>query len=276
MSNLTGKNVLITGGAAGIGKIMGRLSLEKGASLIIFDIDEKKLAETKNEFSKLGKVLTFLVDVTNEETIESALGQIKEEHINIDVLINNAGVVFGKYFHEHTPAEIEKTFRVNALALMHLTLKILPGMLEQNEGHICNIASSAGLISNPKMSVYSSSKWAAVGWSDSLRLEMKQLGKNIKVTTVTPYYIDTGMFAGVRSRIPILKPEKAARKIISGIEKNRIYVSMPWTVHFVRFSQGILPIAVFDWFVGKILGVYKTMEHFTGHGGNKNQKKPES
>jgi short-subunit dehydrogenase len=93
---------------------------------------------------------------------------------------------------------------------------------------------------------------------------MQLLKRKIHVTTVTPYYINTGMFDGVKSIIPILKPEKAARKIIRGIERNRIYVSMPWSVHFVRLSQGLLPIWLFDWFTGSVLGIYKTMDHFKG------------
>jgi short-subunit dehydrogenase len=153
---------------------------------------------------------------------------------------------------------------INANAPMLVSLEFLPDMISRNSGHICNIASSAGLISNPRMSVYASSKWAVIGWSDSLRIEMQQLKKNIGVTTVTPYYINTGMFDGVRSLVPILKPEKVAHKVIRGIEHNRIFVSMPWSVHFVRFSQGLLPIWLFDWFVGGVMGIYKTMDHFTG------------
>ena len=189
---------------------------------------------------------------------------IKEEHGTVDVLINNAGIIVGKYFHEHSNDDITKTMNINANAPMHITLAFLSDMMNQNSGLICNIASSAGLISNPKMAVYAASKWSVIGWSDSLRLEMKQLKKNIGVTTVTPYYISTGMFDGVRSVIPLLKPEKVANKIIKGIEKNSIFVSMPWSVHFVRFFQGLLPIWFFDWFVGKVMGVYNTMEHFKG------------
>jgi short-subunit dehydrogenase len=102
------------------------------------------------------------------------------------------------------------------------------------------------------------------GWSDSLRIEMKQLGKNISVTTVTPFYINTGMFEGVRSIVSILKQEKVAQKVIKAIEDKRIFLSMPWSFHFVRFFQGILPIWFFDWFVGKVLGVYTTMNQFKG------------
>lgn len=265
MSTIKGKRILITGGAAGIGKIMGRLVLEKGADLIIWDINKTKLDETMNELSVLGKVHGYVADVSNPELVKEISDRVKNEIGQVDILINNAGIVVGKYFHEHTHEEIRRTMEINSNALMHITLEFLPGMIKQNSGHICNIASSAGLTSNPKMSVYVASKWAAVGWSDSLRIEMEQLNTGVKITTVTPYYISTGMFDGIRSRIPIMKPEKSAKKIIRGIEKNRIYVSMPWSIHFVRFFQGILPVRVFDFVVGKLLGVYTTMEHFTGH-----------
>lgn len=263
MSTLKGKRVLITGGASGIGKLMGRLALERGAKLILWDINTTQLEETRTELSRLGAVSTYTVDVSSPEQIRSSASLVKEDGV-VDVLINNAGIVVGKYFHEHTSNDILKTMEINANAPMLISLEFLPGMISRNSGNICNIASSAGLISNPRMSVYASSKWAVIGWSDSLRIEMQQLRKNIGVTTVTPYYINTGMFDGVRSLVPILKPEKVARKIIRGIERDRIFVSMPWSVHFVRFSQGVLPIRLFDWFVGGVMGIYKTMDHFTG------------
>jgi len=264
MFNFSNKNVLITGGASGIGKLMGELVLQKGAKLIIWDINQNLLDDTIAQFSILGKVVGYQVDVANFEMVYQTAQKVKEEHGIIDVLINNAGIIVGKYFHEHSCDDIIKTMDINANAPMHITSAFLPDMIKQNSGYICNIASSAGLISNPKMAVYAASKWSVIGWSDSLRLEMKQLKKNIGVTTVTPYYISTGMFDGVRSVIPLLKPEKVADKIIKGIEKNSIFVSMPWSVHFVRFFQGILPIWFFDWFVGKVMGVYNTMEHFKG------------
>ena len=207
-----------------------------------------------------------MVDVSGREKISRAASEVIENIGFVDVLINNAGIMVGKFFHEHSTAEITKTMDVSSIAPMVVTNEFLPLMFERNSGHICTIASSAGLISNPKMSVYSGSKWAALGWSDSLRLEMKQLKKNIKVTTVTPYCINTGMFDGVRSIVPILKPEKVARKVIRGIERNRPIVSMPWSMRFVRFGQGNMPIWFFDWFVGRVMGMYRTMEHFKGHG----------
>lgn len=260
-----GSRVLITGGASGIGKIMGRMVLERGAELIIWDINKEQADRTAAEFSSLGKVTAYQVDVADAQQVASVAALVKANGIPVDVLINNAGVVVGKLFQEHSLRDIEHTMSINSLAPMAITSHFLPGMLEKRKGHVCNIASSAGLTSNPRMSVYVASKWAVTGWSDSLRIEMEQQRTGVRVTTVTPYYINTGMFDGVRSPvIPILKPEKAARKIIQGIERNKLFVSMPWSVHFVRLTQGLLPFRAYDYIAGRILGIYKTMDHFTG------------
>lgn len=264
MKNLKGKTVLITGGGSGIGKSMGRLVLEKGAELIIWDINPENIASTLREFSGLGKVYSYQLDIADPLQVKETAALVKTQQGPVDVLINNAGIVVGKYFHEHDQKDIDRTMDVNAKAPMYISLEFLPEMLARNCGHICNIASSAGLTSNPKMAVYAASKWAVIGWSDSLRLELQQLKRDVKVTTVNPYYIDTGMFKGVRSTVPVLKQEKVAKKIIRAIEKDRIFLTMPWSTRFVRFSQGILPLGVYDWFTGKVLGIYKTMDHFEG------------
>jgi all-trans-retinol dehydrogenase (NAD+) len=234
MKQLKGKIVLVTGGASGIGKIMVRLLLERAAKVIIWDINELKIAETISEFSNKGTILGFTIDVSNVNQIKETALKVKEEIGAVDLLINNAGIVAGKY--------------------------------SQNSGHICNIASSGGLISNPKMSVYAASKWSLVGWSDSLRLEMEQLKKNINVTTIMPYFINTGMFDGVQSKLPILNPEVAALTIIKAIEKNKRMVTIPGYIYrLIKLGQGLMSINVLDWFAGNVLGIYKTMEHFTGH-----------
>jgi short-subunit dehydrogenase len=94
---------------------------------------------------------------------------------------------------------------------------------------------------------------------------MKQLNKNINVTTIMPYYINTGMFDGVQSKIPILEPEAAALTIIKAIESNKKMVTIPGYIYrLTRIGQGILSINGFDWFAGHVLGIYKTMEFFTG------------
>jgi short-subunit dehydrogenase len=266
MAQMKGKTVLITGGASGIGKIMVRLLLERGAKVIIWDINQLKIDETILKLATKGDVVGFIVDVSDINQIKEIAIKVKQEIGVVDVLINNAGIVVGKYFNEHTTIDILKTMAINANAPMFITKEFLNGMLAQNSGHICNIASSGGLISNPKMSVYASSKWALIGWSDSLRIEMEKLKKNIHVTTIMPYYINTGMFDGVKSKIPILDPEVAALTIIKAIEKNKRMLTIPGYIYrLTKLGQGFMSINVFDWFAGTVLGIYKTMEHFTGH-----------
>ena len=191
-------NVLITGGASGIGKIMGRMALEKGAkSLIIWDINQEALDITAAEFAPRGRVYTYKVDITNSNLVAQTYEQVKQDCSIVDILINCAGIVRGnKTFDEQTEQDIRLTFEVNTIAPMIITRLILPDMLRRNRGHICNITSAGGMLSNPKMSVYAASKWATTGWSDSVRIELQERKSNVHVTTVTPYFINTGMFNG--------------------------------------------------------------------------------
>ena len=261
------KTVLITGGCSGIGKIMARKSLERGCQkLIIWDINDEGLMQTKEDFSNLGgEIFTYKIDLSNLDEIKINAQRVRTEVGSVDILINNAGIVVGKYFHEHTHEQIDKSMSINATALMHTTLEFLPGMIAKNSGAICNIASSAGLISNPKMSVYASSKWAVVGWGDSVRLEMEQLKKNISVTTIMPFFINTGMFDGVKSKVlPILEPERTSERIIKAIEKETKMFALPLPYWFIRLSQGLLPVPAFDWVMENVFGVYDTMKEFTG------------
>lgn len=267
MTKLRDRRVLITGGASGIGKIMGRLALERGAShLIIWDINEASIEVVKKEFSSLGTVLGYRVDVSDNEAIYSAYETVKKDCGGVDVLINCAGIVTSnKTFEFQTEDEIERTMRINSVAPMIIAKAILPDMIKADMGHICNIASAAGMISNPKMSVYVASKWAVIGWSDSVRIELHQAHSNVRITTIAPYFINTGMFDGVNSRIfPILNAENTSRKIMDAIEKNHDFRGIPFGFHFIRFWQGVLPTALFDFIFGKCFGIFSAMDHFTG------------
>lgn len=267
MSKIKGKNVLITGGASGIGKIMGRMALEKGArTLIIWDINTDNMNLTAKSLADKGLVRTYRVDVTNSDAVVAAYKQVKRDCGSVDILINCAGIVRGNStFDRQTVQDIRLTMEVNTIAPMVLSLQALPDMLANNCGHICNIASAAGMISNPRMSVYAASKWAVIGWSDSMRIELHDSGKDVHVTTVAPYYINTGMFDGVQSPIfPILKPEPTARRILRAIECNQDFCGIPWSFHFIRFMQGIMPTKLFDFVFGTIFGIFHTMDHFTG------------
>jgi len=260
-------NVLITGGASGIGKIMGRMALEKGAKcFIIWDINLVGIEATRKELSKYGNVKGYVVDVSNNEIVNIAYRKTVEDCGDIDILINCAGIITSnKTFAQQTPEEIVKTMNINTIAPMFVARAMLPDMLKRNRGHVCTIASAGGMISNPKMSVYAASKWGVIGWSDSVRIELQEMKSDVHFTTVAPYYINTGMFDGVKSRIiPILKPEYVAKRVISAIERNKAFRGIPFGFHFIRFWQAILPTRVFDFFFGKVFGIYHTMDQFTG------------
>lgn len=266
MSKIKGSTVLITGGASGIGRIMGRIALEKGAKcLVIWDINEQNIATTVEELTLVGNVCAYTVDISNSEQVEQTYAQMRRERGAIDILINCAGVVLSNNtFDKIGSREIQRTMDINATAAMVLSAQMLPEMIERNIGHICNIASAAGLISNPRMSVYAASKWAMIGWSDSVRIELKQMRSRVRFTTIAPYYINTGMFDGVRSRLfPILKPEPTARKIIAAIERNRNFRGIPFGFHFIRFWQAVLPTSIFDYIFGEVVGIFHAMDHFT-------------
>ena len=260
-------NVLITGGASGIGKIMGRMALEKGAKcFIIWDINLVGIEATRKELSRYGKVKGYVVDVSNNDIVNVAYRKTVEDCGDIDILINCAGIITSnKTFDQQTPEEIVRTMNINTIAPMFVARAMLPDMLKRNRGHVCTIASAGGMISNPKMSVYAASKWGVIGWSDSVRIELQKMNSDVHFTTVAPYYINTGMFDGVKSRIiPILKPEYVARRVIKAIERNTTFKGIPFGFHFIRFWQAILPTRVFDFFFGQVFGIYHTMDQFTG------------
>lgn len=260
-------NVLITGGASGIGRIMGRMALEKGAAaLIIWDINPQNISDTVKEMSKLGRVRGYIVDVSKNELVTEAYNKVVNECGQVDILINCAGIVTSnKTFDKMSSDEIVRTMNINTLAPMFVARAMLPDMIRRDRGHICTIASAGGMLSNPKMSVYAASKWGAIGWSDSVRIELQEMKSNVHFTTVAPYYINTGMFDGVKSRIiPILKPEYVAKRVIRAIERNSSFRGIPFGFHFIRFWQAVLPTRVFDWFFGKVFGIYHAMDDFTG------------
>lgn len=259
--------VVITGGASGIGRIMGRMALEKGAKgLAIWDINQENLDAVVKEHSALGTVKGYRVDVSDFEAVKAAYATTVADLGAVDLLINNAGVVTtNKTFDQNTQRDIDLTITINTIAPMYVALAMLPDMMERNHGHILNITSAAGLLANPRMSVYAASKWAAMGWSDSMWIELKEKKIRVGVTTFAPYFINTGMFDGVKSWFfPILDPEKTAARALRAVERRKRFQGMPFSFRFTRTMQGILPMRWADWIFGEFFGIYHAMDHFTG------------
>lgn len=266
---LAGKTVLITGAAMGMGRLYAELAVREGAAnLVLWDLNASLLAQTAAELGG-NNIRIQTVDVSSLEQIKAAAAVVLSEVGAPDLLINNAGIVRGKYFWEHDHEnDIELTMRVNSLGPMHITRAFLPEMMaDKSQRRIVNIASAAGLVSNPKMSIYAASKWAAVGWSDSLRLELAKTGHgNIKVTTVCPTYITTGMFDGAKPMLltPLMTPEMVVGKVWQSMKAGKSMVLMPWTVQLSKVLKGLLPQRAWDFLASKVFGVYSTMDDFVG------------
>ncbi|HWC37979.1 MAG TPA: SDR family oxidoreductase [Acidimicrobiales bacterium] len=271
MTTLTGRTALITGGASGIGLLLGKELVRRGAGVVLWDIDESKLQRATAELGALSgrRCSGYLCDVGDAPAVRKAADEVLADGSEVDIVVNNAGIVTGAPLLELPDESIEATFRVNVLSLYWVTKAFLPGMMERRRGHVVTIASAAGLVGVARQTDYSASKHAAVGFDESLRMELARLAPALKTTVVCPFYVDTGMFAGVRTRfprlLPILRPEAVARRIATAVEKDRRRLIMPAIVRLVPTLRS-LPPPVFDK-VMDAFGVNVSMDEFVGHAG---------
>ncbi|GEM_PF-13040 len=284
MTKLTGKNVLITGAGSGIGRLMALCLAARGARLILWDINADNLARVASEITAQGQfVRTYLCDISDRIAIMQTAQKVLKEFSGIDILINNAGVVYGKSFLEYTDDQIEKTIAIDQMGIIWTMRAFLPQMVKQNSGHLVTISSAAGLIGVARLSAYCIAKFAVFGLDESLRMEFKKKHLNIKTTIVCPYYIDTGMFAGVKTRFPLLLPilnqEKVAEKIVRAVEKDKPRLIMPLMVFSVPVLR-LIPVKWFDWLT-TFFGINASMDEFIGRNFNRegfvmtNQERPE-
>ncbi|MGM7667079.1 SDR family oxidoreductase [Microbacterium sp. A93] len=260
---LDGARVLITGAGSGIGRLMALEAARRGAEVIIWDLDDAAARGTVAAVTAQGGTARSLrVDVTDRQAVARAA----DETGAVDVVINNAGVVTGARLLDASEDSIQRTLEVNVMALFWVTRAFLGGMISRGRGAVVTVASAAGWTGVARQTDYSASKWAAIGFTESLRHELRADGHPINTLVVCPYYIDTGMFDGVQTRypalLPILKPEQVARSVISALEAGRQQLVMPPLVRWVPALR-ILPVRIFDRILDT-LGVNQTMDHFTG------------
>jgi all-trans-retinol dehydrogenase (NAD+) len=269
-----GARVLITGAASGMGRLYARRAVAEGArDVILWDKNTKSLGEAVRELTAEApdgtSVHPFTVNIADLGAIAQTAQKVRKVAGNPDVLINNAGIVRGAYFWEHDSGDDTRaTMQVNALAPMYITREFLPGMIDNpyREARIVNIASAAGLVSNPRMSVYAASKWAVIGWSDSLRLELEQQDHgNVKVTTVASTFVSTGMFDGARGPLlaPIMTPEYVVDRVWRAMLAGKPMLVLPRSVALAKVLKGVLPTRAWD-AVAARMGIYSSMDAFTG------------
>jgi all-trans-retinol dehydrogenase (NAD+) len=267
MTTFQGKRALVTGAASGLGRMLSTELAKSGARLVLWDIDEAGLQIVRDELRAAGaEADIYTCDLSSREAVQAAAAKTLAESGPIDILVNNAGIVSGQDILDISDDAIERTFDVNVLALFWTVRAFLPAMLERDAGHIVTIASAAGLAGTARLTDYCASKFAAVGFDESLRLELRNRNSQVKTTVVCPFFIDTGMFDGVQTRfswlLPILKPEPVIRRIMKAIRKDKRRLVMPWFV-YTGFPLRLLPVPVFDALMN-FFGVNHSMDHFRG------------
>lgn len=271
MQSVKGTNVLVTGAAMGLGKLFATQAVKEGAAaVILWDANDVALKETAAELEAAGGTIHYAtVDVTSPDRVAAAAEQVRADVGTVHVLFNNAGIVRGNgYFWENNPKDFTLTMEVNSIGPMLVAREFLAAMIESGaECRLVNIASSAGLNAIPRMAAYAASKWAAIGFSDSVRLELEQAGhERVKVTTVCPTYINTGMFEGAKGILftPMLEQEEVVERTWKAMLDGDPFVVIPWTSKMNKVLTAVLPIRLRDFYLRRV-GVYNSMDEFTGH-----------
>ncbi|MEY4554675.1 MAG: hypothetical protein RL197_1102 [Actinomycetota bacterium] len=260
---LSGSRVLITGGASGLGRQLALQSATKGAHVVIWDMNLANAKKVVTEVQKAGGTAeAHQVDITDRLAVNTLALKVGA----VDVLFNNAGVVSGDWFLDLNPDSIERTYRVNVLSLYWMTQAFLPAMVQSGNGCVVTISSASGMLGVAKLTDYSASKFAAFGFMESLRSELRMKRSSVNTLTVCPHYIGTGMFDGVQTKfpwlLPILDEVKVAAKILRSVEKGKAMLVMPKFVHVIPVVR-VLPIRAFDR-ITDFFGVNRTMDHFRG------------
>jgi all-trans-retinol dehydrogenase (NAD+) len=267
--NVKGQTVLITGAGSGIGRLMAHRFAKLGCKLVLWDVNGDGNEQTAAEVREFGATAyTFVCDISKRDDVYKAADEVKAKVGDVDILINNAGIVTGKKLLECPDALMQKTMDVNANAHFWTTKAFLPAMLSKNRGHVVTIASGAGLFGINGLVDYCASKFAAVGFDESLRSELfAQRKTGVHTTVVCPYYIDTGMFAGVKTRfpsiLPILKPDEVVDKILDAILTNQQMLILPRFAAIMFCLKNLMPIKAVG-VINDFIGMSHSQDEFRG------------
>lgn len=218
MSNVSNKRVVITGGASGIGAASAKVLAERGASVVISDINAAQGQALMEELNANGGTVFFhQTDVSDTAAIDDLIKFAMTSMGGIDVMLNNAGI-------DHDPAPIiaipqedfDRNIAVNLTGVWHCMRKALPVMLSQGNGQIINVASVAGLRSSPMLAAYSAAKHGVIGLTKATAVEFAR--KNIRCNAICPSFIDTPMVQNTLKKVD----EKAQRAIVGANPMKRL------------------------------------------------------
>lgn len=237
--------ILITGASGGLAQEM--VKLLQNDQLILLGRNKEKLAQL---YGNHPQAELIEIDITDDSALETLLADLYLRYGKIDVLINNAGYGIFEEFDQISDQDIHQMFEVNTFALMNLSRRLAARMKESRKGHIINIIniiSMAGLIATGKSSLYSATKFAAIGFSNALRLELMPYG--VYVTTVNPGPIRTGFFDQADPDGTYLKsvarfllePDTVAKKIVKIIGKNKRELNLPMLLNLAHKFYSLFP-----------------------------------
>ncbi len=219
MQSIKGKVAIITGASKGIGLATARKLAKEGINLFLISRSEEHLERIAKEISKMEvKAFYSKCDITKPAEVEKAFKSFKANFDCLDILINNAGRGIFNYIQNGSVKEWEEMIDLNFTGLVHLTHLATKIMIPQNRGHIINVSSVAGRVGIPGWSVYCATKWAVVGFSESIRKEL--LKYNIRVTVIEPGVVHTEWGENMphewitqRAQMKALMPEDVAEAI---------------------------------------------------------------
>jgi short-subunit dehydrogenase len=235
--NFQGKNVYISGGSSGIGLATAALFLSKGANVLIFARDAKRLQDAEKALQETARqsgarVAALSIDVADHAACEAGLRKAVEEFGVPFVVINSAGIGGAKKFEEESFEKFDQRLKVNLYGVRNVIAAVLPAMKAAG-GHIVNVSSLAGVIGVFGFTSYAASKFGVVGFSEALRCELKPQG--IWVSVFCPPDVDTPMLEAESHDKPpetkalsanggVMRAEDAAAELIKGIESKRFMV----------------------------------------------------
>ncbi|MFJ8236395.1 3-ketoacyl-ACP reductase [Ureibacillus sp. NPDC094379] len=226
---LNGKIAFITGAARGIGKATALHLAKEGVNIGLIARTESALKEVASEIESLGvKVAYAIADVSSKEQVEAAVASLTNDLGTTDILINNAGIASFAPVLEMDPEEWKKIIDVNLMGTYYVTRAVLPQLIEKNGGDIINISSTSGLGGAATSSAYSASKFAVIGFTESLAQEVRR--NNIRVSALTPSTVATDLALDLNlikenNESKIMQAEDIAEFIVSQLKLNpRVYV----------------------------------------------------
>nr|XP_055041544.1 epidermal retinol dehydrogenase 2 [Misgurnus anguillicaudatus] len=269
--DVEGEIALVTGAANGIGKLIAKELGHHGATLVLWDINTEALDKAAKELRQAldVRVYAYACDCSRRTDVYKVAELVKREVGDVTILVNNAGVVTGKYTFTEAPDNlVDRTLRVNVAAHFWTYKAFLPVMLQRNHGHLVCVACHGGLFAMNGLSDYCASKFAAVSFAESIALELLVLQKEgIKTTIVCPYLINTTMFAGCQTKrpsfLPILDKRDTAKKIVDAILREQMYLLLPSSLYFMMALKSLMPTKLGIIFIN-FFGGMDLMNHFRG------------